>query len=143
METNRDLARLGYRNGSRIGVMPPADLWPTGADPDDACAAAARWSREAHGCLTLLFAAAGDRPWLREAADSVRRDSEQVREVAREVEQLRDRVAAAECLRQRRRDEVNRFRAERERARREREEVADALTRSMNRRLERLRPRRA
>ncbi len=123
--------------------MSEADSWAHGADPGDACAAAARWSRDAHGYLTLLLTAVGDRPWLREAAGSIRRDSEQLGELAREVEQLRDRVEVAECERQRRRDEVSRLRAERERARWEREETADALTRSMNRRLDRLRPRRA
>lgn len=143
MVTNRELARVGHENGAPRGVS-ARDSWAAGADPADIRAAAARWCEAGHGYLVLLLAAVGECGWRQEAAGAIRRDSEQLHALVRELGELQARAATAERERdRRRRRDLRRLLGERERARQEREDVADALTRAMNKRLGRLRPRHA
>jgi hypothetical protein len=142
MVTNRDLARVGYENGAPAGVS-AGDSWAAGADPADIRAAAARWCEAGHGYLVLLLGAVGECRWRQEAAGAIRQGSEQLHALVRELGQLHARAATAERERDRRRGDLRRLLGERERAWQEREDVADALTRAMNKRLGRLRPRQA
>jgi len=132
MVTNRELAGGGHENGA-----------PGGVSARDSWVAAARWCEAGHGYLVLLLAAVGECGWRQEAAGAIRRDSEQLHALVRELGELQARAATAERERDRRRGDLRRLLGERERARQEREGVADALTRAMNKRLGRLRPRHA
>lgn len=76
---------------------------------------------------------------LQGSVESVERENEQLRGLVYEVEKLRNRVETGEHECDQLREEVKHLRAGTERHQREREEIADALTRAMNEALMRLR----
>lgn len=76
---------------------------------------------------------------LQGAVESAERENEQLRGLVYEVEKLRNRVETGEHECDQLREEVKHLRAGTERDQREREEIADALTRAMNEALMRLR----
>jgi len=76
---------------------------------------------------------------LQTAAESAERESEQLRGMVYENEKLRNRLESSEHESEQFREEVKQLRAGAERHVREREEIADALTRVMNEAITRLR----
>lgn len=77
---------------------------------------------------------------MRRGVESVEEGLRWVRGVVHDNERLQRRVETVEPERDRRRDEIKQPRAETERHRRERREVADHLTRVLDQVLARLRP---
>lgn len=76
---------------------------------------------------------------LQEAVETAERENEQLRGLVYETEKLRNRLEGSEREGEQLRDEVKLLRAGTERHQREREEIADALTRVMNDAIIRLR----
>ena len=76
---------------------------------------------------------------LQAAVESAERENEQLRGLVYENEKLRNRLESGEHESEQLREEVKQLRAGTERHLREREEIADALTRVMNEAITRLR----
>jgi regulator of replication initiation timing len=76
---------------------------------------------------------------LQAAVESAERENEQLRGMVYENEKLRNRLEGSEHESEQLREEVKQHRAGSERHVREREEIADALTRVMNEAITRLR----
>ena len=76
---------------------------------------------------------------LQTAVESAERENEQLRGLVYENEKMRNRLESSEHESEQLREEVNTLRAGTERHLREREEIADALTRVMNEAITRLR----
>lgn len=99
-----------------------------------------RWIGEGQAQhLGVIFKVLQDYDRFHETAEAAERENEQLRGLVYENEKLRNRVDSSEHECEQLREEVSQLRVGNERHRREREEVADALTRVMNEALSRLR----
>lgn len=107
--------------------------------PKDVRNQASRWLEEGQELVGALLELLSDYERLRDRAESSERENARLHAVASENEQLRHRVVMAEGECGRLRDALTRLEAERERTTREREELAEHLTRVMNEILGRLR----
>ena len=101
---------------------------------------AVRWLEEGQTQqLGVMLRILQDYDRFREAAESAEKENEQLRGLVYENEKLLHRAETSERECEQLRDEVGQLRAANERHRRDREEVADALTRVLNDALLRLR----
>ncbi|MEK7878573.1 MAG: hypothetical protein AAB285_01825, partial [candidate division NC10 bacterium] len=85
---------------------------------------ASRWIDEAQSKLAILRAVLTGYERLQKAAEAATEENERLRRLVYENEQLRNRVETAERDFERLREEVGQLRAEAERSRKEREEIA-------------------
>ena len=104
---------------------------------------ATRWIEEGHSQLGVILGVLNDYDRLHGVADAAEQESERLRGLVKENEQLRDRVETAEHECGRLGEEVSQLRAEIERTRKERVEVAEWLSGTMNEVLLKLRPQQA